>query len=67
MDIAARLCSFGFKKEDLDLLVHLYEGVIEKECEFSLKDAAKVKTDVKARERQRNVSDMLDKVSEKVA
>jgi hypothetical protein len=67
LDIAARICGFHMDIENLDLLISLYEGVLEKEGEFSLKDAAKIKTEVKDRQRKRNADSTLSKFSDKAA
>lgn len=65
MRIAASLCHLHFTEEQIDLLVNIYEGVMVKEGEFSLRDAYKIVADCEGRTRTRNLSKMLDKISEK--
>lgn len=52
MEIAANLCKFHFKTKDLDLLISLYELVIDKEGDANLKDVAKIEADLNERYKQ---------------
>ena len=62
LSIAANICSFGFKKEHTDLLVCLYEAVMEKGGELDLRSISVIQSECEAR----NKSRLLDKFSEKV-
>ena len=66
MRIASSLCNFGFKTEDLDLLVSLYETVLKKKGGTSVDDVVKVQHEVKRRADINHKQDLLDKVSDKV-
>lgn len=49
MKIAADLCQFHFKHDQLDLLISLYELVILKEGNADMWDVAKVKAKIEER------------------
>lgn len=49
MRIAAGICGFSFKPEHLDLLVSMYEVVLEKEGEGTISDLCKIEAEVKER------------------
>jgi hypothetical protein len=66
MKIAGSLCNFGFDRKQVDLLVSLYEAVIEKKGDLTMRDVAKIEADVKSRADIKNRSELLDKVSEKL-
>jgi hypothetical protein len=66
MGYAAGLCGYHFKPDGLDLLVSLYELVLQKEGETTLKDALDIQADVKKRDDIKVKTEMLDKVSTKV-
>jgi hypothetical protein len=66
MGYAAGLCGYHFKPDGLDLLVSLYELVLQKEGETTLKDALAIQSDVKKRDDIKVKTEMLDKVSTKV-
>lgn len=66
MRIAAGICNYGFDNKGLDLLVSLYDLIIEKQGESDLKDVIKVESEVKHRADVKSRSELLDKVSEKV-
>lgn len=66
MKIAAGIVGYGFDTKALDMLVSLYELVIEKQGETDLKTLCKVEADVKKRADIKSRSELLDKVSEKV-
>lgn len=57
MGMAAGLCKFGLQTKDMDLLVSLYEGIIEKGGEFSMRDAAEVRAQVEERGHNRLVEE----------
>jgi len=66
MRIAAGIVGYGFDNKGLDMLVSLYELVIEKEGDTDLKSVCKVEADVKSRADIKTKQDLLDKVSEKL-
>lgn len=66
MKIAAGVVGYAFDPKGLDLLVSLYELVIEKQGNSDLSDIAKVETQVKQRAEEKRKSELLDKVSDKV-
>lgn len=53
MTLASNLCGFQISEAQLDLLVTIYEGIIKKEGDFSVRDAAEIKAEVETREQQR--------------
>ena len=53
MKLACGLCRFAISTSDMDLLVSMYEGIVEKQGQFTLADAAGVETQVKEREIKR--------------
>ncbi len=63
MRIAAGLCCFGFNHQQMDLLVSLYDLVIEKQGSTSLMDTSKVEVEVRKRADIKSRSEMLDKIS----
>lgn len=63
MRIASGICGFGIPYKELDLLVSIYELVIEKQGEATLMDALKVQEDVKSRDDAKKKSELLDKIS----
>ena len=66
MRISAGVCGYGFKNEQLDLLVSLYELVLEKKGEGAIADIAKIESEVKKRSDIKHKTDLLDKISKKV-
>ena len=56
----------GFDDKGLDMLVSIYELVIEKEGETDLNSMSKVKCEVIERDNVKTRSELLDKVSKKV-
>lgn len=66
MRIAAGICALGFTQKQLDLLVSLYELVIEKQGKANLEDAIGIESEVKKRADIKSKTDLLDKVSDKV-
>ncbi|HEY3405396.1 MAG TPA: hypothetical protein VGK59_18555 [Ohtaekwangia sp.] len=66
MRIAAGIAGYSFDTKNLDMLVSLYELVIEKQGETDLKTVCKIETEVKDRANVKSRSELLDKVSEKV-
>lgn len=66
MRIAAGIVGYSFDTKNLDMLVSLYELVIEKQGETDLKTVCKIETEVKNRANAKSRSELLDKVSEKV-
>jgi hypothetical protein len=65
--IAAGICGYGFKNEQLDLLISLYELVIKKQGTTDLESVVAIEQEVKHRMDIKSRQDLLDKVSEKVA
>lgn len=65
MNIAAGICGFGFSREQMDLLVSLYEQVITKEGSADLRGLAKIQSEVEKRAKVKSRKDLLDKVSKK--
>ena len=57
MRLAAGMCNFGMTEDQLDLLLSLYDGVLEKEGKFSISDAIDIKVKVKEREARRAVEE----------
>lgn len=66
MRIATSMCNYGFRNDQLDLLVSLYELVLEKKGETDVNSVTKVELEVKSRADAKSKSDLLDKVSDKV-
>lgn len=64
MRIAAGLCGFTIPQSDMDLLVSVYELVLKKKGETSVKDVVKIECDVKKRCDIKNKQRLLDKVSD---
>lgn len=65
MKIAAGICNFGFKHEDLDMLVSLYEVVIKKEGKTAIDDIVHVQFEVKARTEERALEEAKKKDEKK--
>lgn len=65
MRIAANLCRFGFDYHHLDLLVTLYETILDKEGDLTLRDISGIEHDCKQRSDAKNKQELLDKVSDK--
>jgi hypothetical protein len=66
MKIAANLCGFGFDRKQMDLLVSMYDALIEKKGNLTIMDICKLEQEVKARNDIRTKQEILDQVSEKV-
>lgn len=66
MQMACNICNFGVDYGATDLLVSLYEHILENKDEANLKGIAKIKAESKQRADAKSRSEMLDKVSEKV-
>lgn len=66
MRIAAGICTYGFTTQQLDLLVTLYELILEKKGKASVDDAVDAELAVKKRADIIARSNLLDKVSEKI-
>jgi hypothetical protein len=63
---AVGICGYGFQTKDLDLMVSLYELIVQKAGDTSLMDTTKVESEVKGRDDARRKSELLDKISTKV-
>lgn len=66
LKIAAGMVGFNFREVDLDKLVSVYDGVLDKKGKYTVKDAVDVMFEVDKREEVREKQRLLDKVSEKV-
>ena len=66
MKIACGVVGYAFDPKGLDLLVSLYELVIEKQGNSDLNDISRVEVEVKQRADAKSKSEMLDKISDKV-
>lgn len=66
MRIAAGIVGYGFDNKGLDMLVSLYDLVIEKQGETDINSVCKVEAEVKKRADIKSRSELLDKVSEKI-
>jgi len=64
MEISTRITGFGFDREPLDLLVSLYELVVEQKGEATTKDIVILKNQVKDREIERTVQETLKRLEE---
>jgi len=49
MRMASNLTGFGFPEKELDMLVSLYDLILEKKGETSLEDIAKVQVEIEER------------------
>lgn len=67
MKIAAGIVGYGFDTKGLDMLVSIYELVIEKKGETDLHTICKVGAEVEKRDNIKNRSEIIDKVFEKVS
>lgn len=66
MKIAAGIVGYSFETKGLDLLVSIYELVIQKEGNTDLWSITKLEAEVKKRADVKSRSELLDKVSKKV-
>ena len=66
MRIAAGVCRFGIDNEQLDLLVSIYEKILEKQGETDMKDLAKIQVEVKKRSDIKRRSELLDNFAPKI-
>lgn len=66
MRIASGIAGYGFKHEQLDLLVSLYELILEHKGKSSIDHVTKIESEVKNRADVKARSELLDKVSGKV-
>lgn len=62
MRIATNLCKFGFDYHHLDLLVSIYEAVLEKEGDLTLRDVSGIEHECKKRSEEKHKQDLIDKV-----
>lgn len=63
--IASGICGFSIQNEHLDLLISLYELVLEKKGNGKIDDIVDVELKVKERTDAKKRSELLDKVSKK--
>lgn len=66
MKISTGIVGYVFDYKGLDMLVSIYELVIEKEGKTDLSTVLKVQEEVKIRADNKSRSELLDKVSEKI-
>ena len=66
MKFAAGICNYGFSTEQLDLMVSLYELILEKKGGTDLRSVFEVQAATKARADAKKKSELLDKVSDKI-
>jgi hypothetical protein len=66
MKIAAGVCCLGFSFEQLDLLVSLYELVLQKEGETDLRSMVDVKIAAKRRAEEREVAEAMREKKEDI-
>lgn len=66
MRIAAGIVGYTFDPKGLDMMVSLYDLVLEKQGETDLKMICEVEADVKNRDNIKRKKELLDKVSDKV-
>jgi len=66
MRIATGIVGYGFDPKGLDMLVSIYELVIEKQGKTDLKMICDIESEVKERADIKSRSELLDKVSDKM-
>ena len=66
MRIATGVVGYGFDEKGLDMLVSIYELVIEKGGDTDLWSMSKIQAEVIERDNVKSRSELLDKVSKKV-
>lgn len=64
MRIAAGIAGFNIREKDLDLLVSMYELILEKKEKGNIQDVTIIEDQVKKRSDIKARKDLLDKVSE---
>ena len=67
MRIALGITGYGFNNEQIDLIVSLYDKIIEKKGATDLLSLSKVEAEVKERANNKKASELLDKVSKKIS
>jgi len=67
MKIAANVCGFGVEHKHIDMLVGVYELVLEKKGKSNIEDALNIKQAAENRQAAKERQKILDKISEKVA
>ncbi len=65
MRIATGICNYGFDTKGLDLMVSLYELILEKKGDTDLKSIVTVESQVLLRDELLKKSKLLDKVPTK--
>jgi hypothetical protein len=66
MRISAGICGFGFEPKHLDLLVSIYELILEKKGKTDIDDLVHIEAAVKSRDDAKKRSNLLDQVAKKV-
>lgn len=61
MRIASGIAGFGINTHQLDLLISIYELILEKKGKSNVEDAVKIEYEVKQREKERQIKEMIDK------
>lgn len=64
--IGCNLCRYGFTNEQADLLLSIYEAILEHKGSMDLAHLTQIEIDSVSRERVRGTQKMLDKVSLRV-
>lgn len=64
--IVTGIANFGFTNEQLDLLIRLYEHIIENQGDANIRDISAIEVAVTKRENERQLQIALDKISKKV-
>jgi hypothetical protein len=60
MKIAAGIVGYGFETKGLDMLVSIYDLVIEKQGDADLRSIVKVEVEVKERDKERKIKEKVD-------
>lgn len=66
INISANVAGIGLSEESSDLIVSLYEAILEKRDSLTIKEIYTIKHEVKCRADAKARSEMLDKVSKKI-
>jgi len=64
MRIAAGIAGYGFDNRSLDMLVSLYELIIEKQGKTDLSGVCTLEEEVKKRENKRKENELSNKISD---
>lgn len=67
MRMAAGICGFHFKDQHLDLLISLYELIVEKRQDTDLRSIARVELDVEMRGKKRLEDAEIERLQKTIA